>query len=676
MQTQNTIIYNDPIHDRYADFYSPHEQLQNWPGEMNQAILRALETIRPVAMDTDMLQVLEIFRGHQQEHFFPVLDPRGAPLGLIRERSLKSYVYSRFGMALLANRGQSRQLESFLSDCPCVEVNTGIDQVLQAAHRTPGSEGVLITAGGCYVGFIRASSLVEMAHEQQLEIVRRHNSELDQKSREIQAVLRNMRQGICTILPDLRLHADFSVHLANILEHDHLAGAHLRDVLLAHSELGPDALQQIEAALMAIIEQDAFMFDCNAHLLPTEMAVNLNGRVKILELHWNPMLNEQDEVSRLMLVVRDISQMRQLQQMAEQQAHELQLLGEILAAGEARFTPFMDHSTAQLQSCQRLLEQAAEPLEEQTQTALYRHLHTIKGNARTLGLLAVTDSLHAAEQILQEGREHQQAILPSDLQQSIQRVIEDLAQYSRIYNERLRSFGQKHAAVAVSSELWQQVQQLAADREDSQLLHLLKQADNCNLGELFSSLRTDLNRLARELGKPEPRLAVPPSLSNCYLHTAHARCLNDALVHILRNCLDHGIESVEQRLAAGKPEAGVIQIEEGLDNGLLRLQIGDDGRGLALAQLQAKAIDNGWLAAEASASDEQIAEMIFHSGLSTADQVTMISGRGVGMDAVRNSLAELGGSISVTWIGGRNNVGYRPFKLTLELPYPSDAESV
>src|SRR5690606_39876171 len=130
--------------------------------------------------------------------------------------------------------------------------------------------------------------------------------------------------------------------------------------------------------LVAVLAQDAFMFDCNAHLLPTEVTVTLAGQRKILELHWNPMLNEQDEVSRLMLVVRDLSRMRELQQQAEQQQHELQLLSEILAAGESRFTAFMDASEQQLTVCRQLLESSQSVIADDAQTILYRQLHTLK----------------------------------------------------------------------------------------------------------------------------------------------------------------------------------------------------------------------------------------------------------------------------------------------------------
>src|SRR5690606_25882646 len=337
-------------------------------------------------------------------HFFPVLDAEGRPIGLICERSLKSYVYSHFGVALLANRNRAKVLEDFVTPCPCVEFDEPTGSVLDAVYKLTGAEGVIVTANGRYVGFMRASKLVELAHEQQIGIVKKHNLELDRKNSEIQAVLKNMRQGFCTILPDLLLHADYSAHLVSILEQEKIAGQSIMAVLFASTDTGADQLQQIEAALAAMLGQDELMYECNAHLLPQELKAELGGKAKILELHWSPMSNSDGVVERVMLVVRDITHMRKLQQQAVAQQRELQVLGEILNAGHQRFSSFMRDSERSLAECWRMLEHCHKNNNQDQRdmvSAMFRQWHTLKGNARTLGLNSVTDNLHEAEQVLQ-----------------------------------------------------------------------------------------------------------------------------------------------------------------------------------------------------------------------------------------------------------------------------------
>jgi two-component system chemotaxis sensor kinase CheA len=125
--------------------------------------------------------------------------------------------------------------------------------------------------------------------------------------------------------------------------------------------------------------------------------------------------------------------------------------------------------------------------------------------------------------------------------------------------------------------------------------------------------------------------------------------LYDPLVHLVRNAVDHGIETPAVRAAAGKTEAGRLRIEAVREKDAIRIDVADDGAGIDLDALRAKAVAAGVLH-EGLADDlppEEIAELAFRPGLSTAQQVSDISGRGVGMDAVRATLESLGGSVSL-----------------------------
>src|SRR5690606_4198763 len=119
------------------------------------------------------------------------------------------------------------------------------------------------------------------------------------------------------------------------------------------------------------------------------------------------------------------------------------------------------------------------------------------------------------------------------------------------------------------------------------------------------------------------------------------------LEHMLRNAVDHGIESREERAAAGKPEAGTIRLGLGRDGGDILMRLTDDGRGLNLARIREKAIERGLMAPEAQLSDHDIMQFILHAGFSTAEKVTQISGRGVGMDVVHSEIKQLGGSMFI-----------------------------
>jgi two-component system, chemotaxis family, sensor kinase CheA len=144
--------------------------------------------------------------------------------------------------------------------------------------------------------------------------------------------------------------------------------------------------------------------------------------------------------------------------------------------------------------------------------------------------------------------------------------------------------------------------------------------------------------------------------------------LRNVFTHLLRNCVDHGIEPAAERVAQGKPAAGVIELEVGVDHHALEITVSDDGRGLALAKIRRQAIERGWLAEGEQASDEAIAELIFRPGFSTAQTVSEVSGRGVGMDAVRDFVSREQGRIELRFTDDRAGAEYRRFQTIVYLP--------
>jgi two-component system chemotaxis sensor kinase CheA len=145
--------------------------------------------------------------------------------------------------------------------------------------------------------------------------------------------------------------------------------------------------------------------------------------------------------------------------------------------------------------------------------------------------------------------------------------------------------------------------------------------------------------------------------------------LTDPLMHIVRNGLDHGIESPEKRLKAGKPESGTLIMSAEQANGQMIIKIQDDGGGINLTKVTAKALENGVIDEHqaSSMSDEEKAMLIFAPGLSTADAVTDISGRGVGMDVVMSNIKKLGGIVKVDTEEGYGSTFTIALPLTLAI---------
>lgn len=143
--------------------------------------------------------------------------------------------------------------------------------------------------------------------------------------------------------------------------------------------------------------------------------------------------------------------------------------------------------------------------------------------------------------------------------------------------------------------------------------------------------------------------------------------IGDPLVHLVRNSLDHGLEGVEERIAKGKSSNGTITLNAYHHGGNIVIEVKDDGAGLNKERIRNKAIEKGLISEDDSLSDSQIYDLIFQAGFSTADVVSDVSGRGVGMDVVRRNIAELNGSIEVTSKVGEGSVFSIRLPLTLAI---------
>ncbi|MEC8179357.1 MAG: chemotaxis protein CheA, partial [Pseudomonadota bacterium] len=143
--------------------------------------------------------------------------------------------------------------------------------------------------------------------------------------------------------------------------------------------------------------------------------------------------------------------------------------------------------------------------------------------------------------------------------------------------------------------------------------------------------------------------------------------IGEPLTHMIRNAVDHGIESSEERVAKGKPAQGNLKLSAEQRGARIFLRVADDGRGIDRERVLAKAVEKGIVAADATLSDEEIDNLICAPGFSTAETISSISGRGVGMDVVRSNVEALGGRIEITSAPGKGTTFTMILPLTLAI---------
>jgi two-component system chemotaxis sensor kinase CheA len=186
------------------------------------------------------------------------------------------------------------------------------------------------------------------------------------------------------------------------------------------------------------------------------------------------------------------------------------------------------------------------------------------------------------------------------------------------------------------------------------------------IGNAWRKLPRIVRDVCTELGK---QIDLEMSGANTELDRQVLESIKDPLVHMVRNACDHGVETPRERHAAGKPEKGRITLNAYHEGGQILVEIADDGKGLDVERIKAKAIERGITTAEdvERMSPEQIFSFIWEPGFSTAAKVTKVSGRGVGMDVVQSNVERIGGSIDVRSVPGQGSVFTLKIPLTLAI---------
>lgn len=212
------------------------------------------------------------------------------------------------------------------------------------------------------------------------------------------------------------------------------------------------------------------------------------------------------------------------------------------------------------------------------------------------------------------------------------------------------------------SELEQITEQL--DRLVDDMRDLTMNIRMMPIGNTFEKFRRLVRDLSMELGK---KIDLVTEGSDTELDKNVIEKINEPLVHLIRNSVDHGIEMPQDRIDSGKPETGTIKLKASYSGASVVIAIEDDGKGINKNVIFAKAVEKGIVNPDANLTDNQIYELIFAAGFSTAEKVTSVSGRGVGMDVVRREIESLRGKVNVESQLGKGSKMLLTLPLTLAI---------
>ncbi len=530
---------------------------------------------------------------------------------------------------------------------------------------------ILSLLGGFVYNQRRKRQLIEEQNKL-LEIkVSERTAEVREKSKDIEAMLSNIPQGLFTVQADGTIHPEYSQFLEVIFATADIAGRNVSEFLFAKADMGVDAVDSFQAAILAVVGEDKMNFDFNRFLLPEEYDIEIAHKKKNLSLDWNPIIVD-DIVGKLMVSVRDVTQLRQMENAAREQKRQLDIVSQLLNLSAEKYLAF-EESTARYVQANRKAIQSCSHYDQDIVALLFRNMHTVKGNCRTFGFTYLSNSVHETESTYSALKLPENAANwePAKLLNDLDLVEKASAEYAHVYRAVL---GRSNNASAdrrdgfwMTNEVLSKMETYLKNRKVDELETYMGRLNAITLEQNLADIIGSLPSIATQLDKEAPIVTI--AASKIFIRYSAQELIRNVFSHILRNALDHGLETSEERIAVGKSVAGAIAIVANVEQKTLRISVQDDGRGLNIQSLFNKGIQLGNWNEHDKPAVADIAHLIFASGVSTKDVVSDISGRGVGLDAVKQFLQEQGGSVAIKLRTEQvDSHGFLPFELILTLP--------
>jgi len=473
--------------------------------------------------------------------------------------------------------------------------------------------------------------------------LRKSKDSLERAKRETDDILHHVEEGIFLIDRDLVIQSQYSQALESILAEKKLA--HKRFMDLFNTRINGDQIGAIVEFLELLFNpeiESSLLSDLNPlHQIQIDFSTGETGTVrkKYLDFQFKRIQNDGPEINEIMVTVIDVTQevllTKKLEESEQKTRKQLDFILMLLQVDPALMNEFIESSQSELLHMGKILQKmkiegvAAEHLED-----MFRSAHLIKGNAGLLDLKVFTRHAHDFEDHISAIREKKET------------SEEDLHRFEEYLQEFHANF-----------------KELIGLIEKISLIHThfrpKREFENKLLSQSLSHL---VEQLGKDLGK-----TIILDLKKFNPDDIPARqktMIKEVLIQLIRNAVSHGIEEPDERKKARKPSEGKISVQSMLNGKVFKLEIRDDGRGLDLEKLRQRSIELNLESADKirSWSDDQITQVIFRSGFSTAKTADLVAGRGVGMDLVKRKIEQAKGQLDLCSVKGE----YCSF--TIELP--------
>jgi len=463
--------------------------------------------------------------------------------------------------------------------------------------------------------------------------------ELKEAKKETDTIMQSVYEGLFLLHYENEKYItgnQYSRALQTILETEDLANKDLLVFLESkvHEKKIKNLISYLELMFQGKVDEDTIN---ELNPLGQERFYFGEENSKTLQFHF-ARIEEKGKVEHLVVIVRDISKQVQLtEQLKRTEAKagaQMDQLFNVLHLDPAILTEFLGDMELELNTINHLLKSELKE-EEQLEIlrAIFRSVHTIKGDAAILNLKSVSTKAH-------------------------------------IFEERLVRLGDESDTSKESMQkLYEMYVELSETLHDLRILitqlvnfHKTFGKEKLSAGDLFlKAVAKAIERVGNELGKDV--FFMHNEFDQSVIPEKYGKLLRDVFIQLVRNSVFHGIETTSIREELRKKPKGTISISSSMVNNTLELTFRDDGSGIPIEKLKNAAIQSGRYKEKEinSWSEKELEDLMFEPGISTADTTSVSAGRGVGMDAIKNKLEENKGSISVSFMRGK----YTEFKILL-----------
>lgn len=479
------------------------------------------------------------------------------------------------------------------------------------------------------------------------------------ESKKVEILVDNMRQALFSIDASGNIVQPVSKFTTSVFGLD-ITGRNITDTLYSQQNIEAGSQSNLKTVLATTFGEDELQWSLAEDNLPRKVQYKTPTKqdLKTLKVAPAPIWSDQEKLEKILFIVEDVTEFETLERRFSEQSKQAKVIEEILDLDRNDLDSFIAQG---LQTLIGLKDLLLRDLSTNSTNESMRSLHTLKGNSRLFGLKMLAEKIHETETLFSSKRG--EAGFNKESQDFLLDEINNLSKTIESYNEVLRKLIRSKGVSTNSSNVSQFAlnylkeclfpiySKLSAD-EVKKLNYSIDQFSYKSVAYVASAYQAMVKDIASQL-KKEIYFEVT---GEAFVSEEQLMSVQECLLHLVRNSVDHGIELPEERIRNNKTSSGKISISISEDQNQIVIVLSDDGRGIDADTIWKKALKMGIAKAKSgeSISEREKLEVIFAPGFSSKDEVSEISGRGVGLDVVKNTVRNLGGEISIQTVLGRS----------------------